>query len=160
MSTGRGDLMLYPGWSSACICLEEVIGNAEGLVRLRNRSLAFSFQAGERSNRVNVLWNYNALIVDLVYHVRLTISHVEDVFPVSYLPHVSPSSEHVSHHLSYSVHAINSISRPDRCQPRCVLQDFQDILPLRIILQLNHGKVKMTDIERSLRGHCCNIQFG
>src|SRR3989442_3830603 len=106
MSTGRGDLMLYPGWSSACICLEEFVGNAEGLVRLRNRSLAFSLEASERSNRVNVLWNYNALIVDLVYHVRLTISHVEDVFPVSYFPHVSPSSNHVSPHLSSDRNAI------------------------------------------------------
>src|SRR2546425_2135401 len=137
--------------------LEELVSDPEGLVRLGDRSPALSLQAGKRSDRVNVLRNYHAFVVDLIDHVRFTICHVEYVFPVGDLPHVSPSSKHVSHHLSYSVHAINSISRPDSRQPRRVLQDLQDILPLRVVLQLDHSEVEVADVEGSFRGHCCDV---
>src|SRR2546422_6575298 len=142
------------------LCLEELVGDTKSFVRFGNRPLALSFQAGKRSDCVNVLRDYDALVVDLVDHIRFTIGDVEYVFPVGYLPHVSPGPKHVSHHLSHRVHAVDSISCSDGCQSRRVFQDLQDILSLRVVLQLDHGEVEMSDVEGPLRGHSCNVQFG
>ena len=98
--------------------------------------------------------------MDLVDKIGLAVGDVEYVSPVGDLPHVGPSPMHVSHHLCHGVHAVNSVSRPDGRQPRCVLQDLQNILPLRAVLQLDHGEVEVADVEWSFCGHRCNIEFG
>src|SRR5438309_3219046 len=83
--------------SHAVSILQELVCDSESLVSLRDRPSTFTFQACKRPYRINVLRNYDALVVDLVDHIRFAIGHVEYVFPVSHFPHVGPGSVKVSH---------------------------------------------------------------
>ena len=97
--------------------------------------------------------------MNLVDHVHFPIVYAQHVFPVCYFPHVGPWSSQVPHHLSHSIHTVNTITHPDRRQPRRSLEHLQYILPFRAALHLDHSKVQVSNVEGTLSGHSGDVEF-
>src|SRR5438046_8183018 len=95
--------------------LEELVADPHGFVCLCDRLASLALQSGKCSNSIYVLRDNNALVMDLIHHVRLAVCHVKDVLPKGYFPHISSHPSQVSHHLGHRVHAIDSIRSPDWC---------------------------------------------
>src|SRR5437660_10877649 len=83
--------------------LEELVADAHGLVRLRDRPASIALQCGKRPYCVYVLWDDHAFDVHLIHNVRLAVCHVKDVPTNAYFPHISYHTYQVPHHLDHSV---------------------------------------------------------
>src|SRR5438034_10581318 len=89
--------------------LEELVADPHGFVCLCDRLASLALQSGKCSNSIYVLRDNNALVMDLIHHVRLAVCHVKDVLRKRYFRHTSSHPSQVPRLPDHRVQSVVSL---------------------------------------------------